>query len=345
MRVGIVGATGFVGGEMLRLLLGHPEVQVTVAMSRQGEGQRVDALFPALGGQTDLTLVPLDPAALAAQCDCAVLAVPHTVAMSVVPGLLDAGLSVVDWSGDFRLKDAAEYERWYGAVHTAPELLGRAVYGLPELHRAALQEADLVAVAGCYPTAALLGLAPLVRAELLEADTIAIVAMSGVTGAGASLTPMTHYSSVAGTVRPYGLEGHRHVSEIEAELGLAAGRAVAVTFLPHVVPMDRGILCTMTAQAAPGATPEALQACLAEAYADAACVRVLHSGQAPEPGFVQGSNRCDVAVRWDERTGRVLVLSALDNLVKGAAGQAVQCLNVMQGWPEALGLPLSGLWP
>lgn len=345
MRVGIVGATGFVGSEMVRLLLDHPEVEVALVTSRQAAGERVADHLPALRGRTELAYETLDVSRLAGECECAVLAVPHTQAMPIVPGLLEAGLQVVDYSADFRLKDAAVYAQWYGTPHTAPELLARATSGLVELHREALASADLVAVPGCYPTAAVLGLAPLVAAGLLDPATISIIALSSITGAGAAVTPTSHYSAVADTVRPYGFGGHRHLPEIDAELSAAAGAEVRATFVPHVVPIDRGILCTTTVGTAAGTTHTQLEQCLVDAYADAACVQVLTDGQVPEPQYVRGSNRCDVAVRLDERTGRAIVLSALDNLVKGAAGQAVQCLNVMRGWPEALGLPLGGLWP
>lgn len=345
MQVGIVGATGFVGSEMLRLLLGHPEVEVAMVTSRQAAGRRVDETFPALRGRTDLKFEELDVQRLAEACQCAVLAVPHKEAMPIVPALLQAGLRVVDYSADFRLKDPEVYEQWYATPHVAPELLAQAAYGLVERHRDEIREADLIAVPGCYPTAAVLGLAPLLEAKLIDPKTITIVALSSVTGAGATATPLTHYSAVADTARPYAFGGHRHLPEIETELGRAAGGDVRVTFLPHVVPIDRGILCTMSAQATGVATRAALEACLRDAYADAPCVAVCDGDAIPEPRHVRGSNRCDLAVRYDDRTGRVVVLSALDNLVKGAAGQAVQCLNVRQGWPETLGLPMGGLWP
>ncbi|HVL27012.1 MAG TPA: N-acetyl-gamma-glutamyl-phosphate reductase [Acidimicrobiales bacterium] len=337
--VGIVGASGYTGAELLRLLAGHPELEVAWATADTQAGTPVAALYPSLAAaHPATTFVPWSPG-LAAGVDLVFLALPHGASQAIVPGLLEAGVAVVDLAADFRLLDASAYERWYGEAHTAPELLGRLAYGLPELNREAVAKADGVAAAGCYPTAAALALAPLVRAGVIEPSGIVVDAASGVSGAGRALKHTSHFGTANEDFVAYGLLDHRHTPEIEQAVG------ASVLFTPHLAPMTRGILATCYARPAAGARPstDSLLALLAEAYAGDPFVVV--SAASPSTKATWGSNCAHLTARYDERTGWVVVLAALDNLVKGASGQALQCANLLLGLDEAAGLPTVGVYP
>jgi N-acetyl-gamma-glutamyl-phosphate reductase len=342
IEVGLIGVTGYGGGELLRLLERHPFVRVRGLAARGRAAEPIATSHPHLARTGHHVEAEL-PAGLAA----VFLALPHGAAAEAVPGLLEQGVAVIDLGPDFRLRDPADYPRWYGFDHPRPDLLATAVYGLPELHRAelaALHGADvrIVGAPGCYSTTALLALAPLARAGLL-ADVV-VDAKSGVSGAGREPRPEMMFSEVNESVRAYGVGGHRHVAEIEQELGLAAGGPIApVDFLPHLVPMTRGILAACHVRPTRPTTQDELDALYADAYASERFVELV--AEPPATKHVLGSNSCRIHARWDERTGRVLVLAVLDNLVKGAAGQAVQAFNVVFGLPEETGLEQLPLVP
>lgn len=344
IRVGIIGASGYTGAELVRLLVNHPEVELTLATSRQYAGQPLARVFPHLTGRTGL--ICEDPAGLqlAGRADIFFTAVPHQTAMALVPALLATGARVIDLSADFRLHDQAVYEQWY-QTHSAPELLAEAVYGLPELHRAEIAKARLVANPGCYPTSVLLALAPLLKAGCLEPDNLIIDAKSGTSGAGRGVQAATLYCEVTDGFKAYKVGAHRHTPEIEQELGRLCARELTVTFTPHLVPMSRGMLSTIYGRLRGEPQQAELEAILADYYRDEPFVRVLPAGQLPATQYVRGSNYCDLALRVDRRNGRVIVLSAIDNLVKGAAGQAVQNLNLLCGLPETQGLDVVPLFP
>jgi N-acetyl-gamma-glutamyl-phosphate reductase len=344
IRVGIIGASGYTGVELARLLCRHPEVELTVVTSRQYEGQPLSRVFPSLLGQVDLTCVNFEPAALAAQADLFFTAVPHQTAMTVVPEFLAAGKKVIDLSADFRLSDSAVYEKWY-QPHTAKEFLGEAAYGLPELHRQTIRTARLVANPGCYPTSVLLGLAPLLKAGLLEPESLIIDSKSGTSGAGRGAQVGTLYCEVTDGFRAYKVGEHRHTPEIEQEIGKLCGRPVTVSFTPHLVPMSRGILSTIYATLVKKTTPQEVESMYADFYGAESFVRLCAPGIYPATQYVRGSNCCDIGFKIDQRTGRIVVLAAIDNLVKGAAGQAVQNMNLVCGLPEGLGLEVVPLFP
>lgn len=340
MRVAVVGASGYSGLELLRVLLRHPEAEIVAVTSEQRAGERVGEAFPSLRSFLDLEFERAKPEALAGRADFAFTALPHGTAAKTVAGLRKAGIPVADLSADFRLREPAAYERWYGA-HGAPELFGRALYGLPELvGREAFRGAELVAVPGCYPTAALLPLAPFLRAGAVAAPPRLVVdAKSGVTGAGRKLEPRFLFAEFEGESRAYGAAGvHRHVPEMEEQLGALAGEELRVAFTPHLLPTARGIVCTVYAEPSAALGAERARRILAEAYAGERFVRVLPAGETPSLVSVRGSNFCDVQALVDERTGRLVLLSSLDNLGKGAAGQAVQCMNLVCGFEESAGL-------
>lgn len=344
-RVAIAGASGYTGAELLRLLLAHPGAEVVALTAETHAHQRIDAIFPSLTGFVDLTCRPLDPAALAAEAEFVFLALPHKASMTVGADLLARGVRVLDLSADFRLRDPAAYPRWYGMEHTRPELLAEAVYGLPELHREAIAAARLVAVPGCYPTSAILGLAPLVAGGLVDPETIVVDSISGVSGAGRKPELPTHYSEANESLKAYGVARHRHTPEIEQELSRLAGRAITLTFTPHLAPLTRGILTTITARLTGRQSTGELLETYQAFYAGRRFVRVLPEGRLPETKQVLHSNLLDVGLVVDPRTGRVIVVSAIDNLVKGASGQAVQCFNLAAGLEETTGLWLPGLYP
>jgi N-acetyl-gamma-glutamyl-phosphate reductase len=345
IKVAVVGASGYTGVELLRLLQGHTEVTVTCVTSEQSAGKKISEVFPSLRGCCDLVLESVEPIAVAAKADLIFTALPHQAAMKVVPTFLALGKKVIDLSADYRLQDADEYARWY-EPHLSPELLAEAVYGLPEIRRAAIVGARLVANPGCYPTSVILGLAPLLKNGLIDPTTIISDSKSGVSGAGRAAKVDNLYCEVNDGFKAYGVGGvHRHIPEIEQELALLAGGKLTISFTPHLVPMDRGILSTIyaTLRGAPSAAE--LHALYVHQYADEPFVRVLPLGQFPSTAYVKGSNFCDIGLTVDQRTGRVIVVSAIDNLVKGASGQAIQNMNIICGFPETLGLNGAAVFP
>ncbi|PIE56650.1 MAG: N-acetyl-gamma-glutamyl-phosphate reductase [Desulfobulbus propionicus] len=337
LRVGIIGASGYTGVELARILTSHPNVVLTAATSRQYAGKKLASVFPNLRGCSDLTLTAPDHT-LADKADFFFTAVPHKTAMAIVPELLAAGKKVVDLSADFRLRDQSVYEKWY-QEHSCPELLATAVYGLPELYRQQIVNARLVANPGCYPTSVLLGLKPLLLAGTIRTQTIIIDAKSGTTGAGRSVNQATLFCEVTDGFRAYKTGGtHRHIPEIEQELSLLAKKPVTVSFTPHLLPVSRGILSTIYADLRAPVSQEELADLYHDAYAEEPFVRLCNAGLLPATQHVRGSNYCDIAVQVDHRTGRVIVLVAEDNIGKGAAGQAVQNMNLMHGFAETAGL-------
>ncbi|MDE1170581.1 MAG: N-acetyl-gamma-glutamyl-phosphate reductase [Verrucomicrobium sp.] len=338
MDTAIIGASGYAGEEAVRLLARHPRLRLAALTSRQFAGQRAGDVVGGLTRSRDLLFEDLSPEAVAGRAEIFFLALPHGVSASYAVPLRRAGKTVVDLSADFRLRDAAVYKEFYGQDHPAPELLGQAVYALPELHAEACAKADFFAAPGCYPTALLLALAPAVQAGLLDLDTLAASAISGVTGAGKKVELPYLFGEIDENLRPYGVTGHRHLSEIEQELGLLAGRSVALTFTPHLAPLRRGIAATVSARLAKPLSQAGAQSLYEAFYAGKPFVRVLPGGALPEVRRVAGTNFAEVAVRVDARTGRLLLFSAIDNLVKGTAGQGIQALNLRLGFPEEEGL-------
>ena len=341
-RIGIINVTGYAGVELARLLHGHPEVELTCVTGRSAAGQKLGAVFPHLS-QLDLTV----EAALG-EVDVAFSAMPHKESAEVILPLVKAGVKIVDISADFRLKDAGEYPRWYGFDHPAPELLAKAVYGLPELYRQQIKSAQIVANPGCYPTAAILALAPAIKAGIIQPDVI-IDSKSGVSGAGRSLSLTTHFSEVNEDIAAYALSGHRHLPEIIQELKFLGLKEASVTFVPHLVPMTRGILTTAYAPLVSGKITggEKGKAELRKLYLDfyrgEPFVSVTESP--PHTKHAWGNNFCLVYPTIDERTGRLIVISCIDNLVKGAAGQAIQNMNLMLGLTETTGLESIAVYP
>lgn len=344
IRVGIVGASGYTGVELARLLCRHPEVEITVATSRQYAGQALSTVFPNLRTKVDIVCENLAVDELLGRADFFFAAVPHKTAMAIVPPMLAAGKKVVDLSADFRLADAAVYEEWY-QEHTAPELLATAVYGLPEIHRQRIKTTPLVANPGCYPTSVILALAPLLAHRLIDPATVIVDSKSGTSGAGRSAAVGTLYCEVADGFRAYKVGEHRHTPEIEQELGKLAGKPMVISFTPHLVPMSRGILSTCYAQTIGSVSQAEIDTLYRDYYRGEQFVRVCEAGTYPATQYVRGSNFCDLGFKVDPRTGRIVVVSAIDNIVKGAAGQAVQNMNLLCGFPEGMGLDGVGFFP
>lgn len=343
IRVGIVGGTGYTGVELLRLLLPHPEVEVALVTSRAEAGQRVDTLFPSLRGCTDLRFSSAMGAELR-DLDAVFFATPHGVAMEMAPELVAAGVRVIDLSADFRLQDAQVFRDWYHQEHRCPELLSQASYGLPELFREEIRGSHLVANPGCYPTAVTLGLAPLLEKGLLDLDSLIADCKSGVSGAGRTTRLGLIFPESADSVTAYGVSGHRHRPEIEATLSALAGGPVQLQFSPHLMPMIRGIHATLYGRLRTPLGNEELQDLFQQRYRGEPFVDVLPFAEHPSTRSVRGGNVCRIAVH-QPRPGQVVVLSTIDNLVKGAAGQAVQNLNLLFAWPESLGLQQIPLLP
>ena len=345
MRVGIVGVSGYGGGELARLIASHPEVELTYVTSGTYAGKPLSAALPGIAGRVNLTCEKFDRAAAAELCDVVFLAGEAGLAMQEAPGLLAAGKKVIDLSADFRLKNIDDYKAWYKRDQTEPKWLAEAVYGLPELFAEEIKSASLIANPGCYVTSATLALAPLLQSKAIDPATIIIDSHSGVSGAGRSKFSLDyHFSEVNESIKPYGVGGtHRHVPEIEQNLSHVAGSQVRVTFTPHLSPITRGILTTAYANFTGDAAK--LDETFRDYYADAPFVVVLQPGEFPATKWTQGTNYCYIGVGMDNRTGRVIVVSAIDNLVKGAAGQAIQNMNLMSGLNETAGLTMPAMWP
>jgi N-acetyl-gamma-glutamyl-phosphate reductase len=341
IKVGIVGGTGYTGVELLRLLARHPEVELSTITSRAEAGMPVAQMFPSLRGYVNLSFVHPDEAKLN-ECDVVFFATPHGIAMQQTPALLSAGVKIIDLAADFRIKDPAEFEKWYGMKHACPDILEKAVYGLPEVNRAAIKAAQVVANPGCYPTAVQLGLIPLLEAGLIDAGSLIADAKSGVSGAGRKAEVHSLFSEAGDNFKAYGVSGHRHLPEIVQGLTQAAGKSVGLTFIPHLTPMIRGIHATLYARLAKEAD---LQALFESRYADEPFVDVMPKGATPDTRSVRGANVCRIAVHRPQGGDTAVILSVIDNLVKGAAGQAVQNMNIMFCFPETTALDIVPLLP
>ncbi len=336
IRVGVIGASGYAGAELVRILTGHPQVKLTSLTCRQDAGERFDRIYPAMSGWVDLVCEAYDAEKLAKATDLVFTALPHELPMSLVPELLSKGVKVVDLSADFRFKNAQTYEAHY-QPHTAVDLLGRAVYGLCEVYTDQIKSTDLIGNPGCYPTSVLLPLVPLLRAGLIDPDLLIADAKSGVSGAGRGATATTHYCHVNESFKAYKVGGHRHTPEMEAILAEAAGRPIHLNFVPHLLPMTRGMEATIYTQPRSGVTIRQIEECLRTFYSGRPFVR-LRGATPPDTLHVKGTNCCDIGYKLDARNNRLILMSAIDNLVKGAAGQAVQNMNIMLGLEETTGL-------
>jgi len=344
IKAGIVGGTGYTGVELLRILSLHPDVTVSVVTSRADAGTRVDAVYPNLRGLCNavFSLPELDNLT---SCDVVFFATPNGTAMLMAAQLLEKGVKVIDLSADFRLQDAEEWQRWYGMEHACPELIKEAVYGLPEVNREAIKSARLVACPGCYPTAVQLGFLPLIENNLIDAGHLIADVKSGVSGAGRKAELATLMSETGESFKAYAVGGHRHLPEIRQGLEQVAGKSVGLTFVPHLTPMIRGIHATLYGQLLGDTSLEDIQALYQSRYADEVFVDVLAQGTHPDTRHVRGSNNCQMAIHQPQGGRTIVVLSVIDNLVKGASGQAVQVMNLMFALPENTGLRIVALYP
>jgi N-acetyl-gamma-glutamyl-phosphate/LysW-gamma-L-alpha-aminoadipyl-6-phosphate reductase len=349
LKIGIIGGSGYVGSELLRLLLMHPQAEVTMVTSRQSAGEYVFNVHPNLRGLTQLKFVPLDVAELQKNCDLIFTATPHGGSVNLVPKLLEAGLKVIDMSADFRLKNPADYETYYGWKHAHPEMLKDAVYGLPELHREEIKKAKLVANPGCEATAAILALAPIVKAGVVDKDKIVVDLKVGSSGGGSKPSVSSHHPERASGVRPYKVVGHRHIAEVEQELDALAKEPVIISFTPHAVNMIRGILATVHTFPKQKLENKDLWRAFRGMYGNEPFIRLVkyQKGpyQLPDPKVTLGTNFCDVGFEIDEHASRLLLFAALDNMCKGASGQGVQCMNILMGIDETTGLKSTGFHP
>ncbi len=345
LKVAIVGSTGYGGVELIRFLLGHPEVEIASVISSSSSGIPITDGFPHLSEIVMQDLEGVDPHAIAEKADLVFTATPSGVSGKLVPELLAAGLKVIDLSGDFRIKDGAVYETWYKHEAPAAELLDRAVYGLAEVNGDAVKGSEFISNPGCYPTATLLGLIPALNAGWIDSKSMIIDAKSGVSGAGRGTSLMTHYAEINENLKVYKVNKHQHIPEVEQCLSQIAGESVTVTFTTHLVPMTRGIMTTMYAGLNGTHTEAELVELYRHYYEGRPFVRIREAGKWPATKEVFGSNYCDIGFAVDERTGRLTIVSVIDNVVKGAAGQAIQNLNLMMGWAETTGLMLSPVYP
>ncbi len=343
IRIGVIGASGYTGADLVRLAGRHPHVEIGPLAANTHAGKPLAGVFPHLAFLGDAQLVSVDDADWSA-CDAVFCGLPHGTAQDII-ATLPRHLKIIDMSADFRLRDVAVYEKWYGRAHAATDMLQNAVYGLTEHYAEDIAAASLVACPGCYPTAALLALLPLASENLIDAGDIIIDAKSGITGAGRSLKQNLLFAEAGEGLSPYGVASHRHAPEIEQEISRAAGASVLVNFTPHLVPMSRGELVTCYVRLKPGASAAYLRAALSTRYADAPFVTVMAEGGLPGTQFVRGSNHCLISVFADRVPGRAIVISAIDNLVKGSAGQALQNFNLMFGLPETAGLSQLPMFP
>ncbi|MBW2648290.1 MAG: N-acetyl-gamma-glutamyl-phosphate reductase [Deltaproteobacteria bacterium] len=344
LKVGIYGASGYTGQELLRLLIGHPDTDVVTITSRKFKNVAVSEVYPAFASTTDLKFADSSPENIISSCEVVFLALPHGEAMKVAPEFVAAGMKVIDLSADFRLRDVSVYEEWY-TRHTSPDLVQKAVYGLPELYRDDLKNARFVANPGCYPTGIILGIAPLLKDGCIDTSSIIADSKSGASGAGRELQFGSLFCEVNEGFRAYKIASHRHTPEIEQELRRIANTAIKISFVPHLIPVSRGILNTIYADLQNDISESEIFGIYEKFYGDAKFVRICKPGSLPNVSSVRGSNNCDIGIVVDGRTGRVIIVSAIDNLVKGASGQAVQNMNLMCGLPEDTGLDHISLFP
>ena len=348
IKAGLVGVTGYTGMELARLMIHHSSMELVRATSRSEAGKTLADIYPFLNRLPlgELVITQPDPADLAEQCDVVFLAVPHKTAMEIAAALLEEGVKVVDLSADFRINDKATYEQWYAVEHTKPELLAEAVYGLPELYLEQIMGARLIANPGCYPTSAILGLAPALKNGLVNTGDIVVDSKSGASGAGRGAKVGNLFCEVYDSFRAYGLPTHRHTPEIEQEVSKLAGADVTLSFNTHLLPIDRGILSTIyTRLTDSGTTLDDVHAAYTDFYADKPFVRVLPKGQLPETRFVRGTVFCDVGLVIDPRTGRLIIITAIDNLCRGASGQALMNANLICGLDIDEGIPMAPMMP
>jgi len=349
MRVGIIGGSGYVGGELLRLLLAHPQVELTTVTSRKDAGEFVFSIHPNLRSLTQLKFVPLDLSQIQKNCDLVFTATPHGSSVNLVPKLLEMGLRVIDMSADFRLKNPGDYAKWYGWEHAHPEYLNEAVYGLAEFYREKIKSARLIACPGCMALATILGLAPLVKAGAIERDRIVVDTKIGSSGAGSAPSLASHHAERFGGVRPYKTIGHRHIAEIEQELNFLTNDPVTISFSPHAVNIVRGILSTIHVFPIKPLTDQEVWKIYRSYYQGEPFIRFVRYKKGlhrlPDPKVVVGTNFCDIGFELDSHINRLVVLSAIDNVMKGAAGEGVQCLNVVLGVDERTGLQSMGFHP
>ena len=344
IKIGILGVTGYTGRELVRILSSHPQGKVTYLGTSSAQGKTYADIYPETGG-TYIGKLTLTDEREIPELDVLFCALPHGLTAARAPDLLARSAKVIDLGADFRLRNSADYELWYKIVHPTPALIEEAAYGIPELYRDRLRPKRLIANPGCYPTASLLALVPLLEGGLITADLIVIDAKSGVSGAGRTATPGVHFSEVDSGVKAYGVEGHRHVPEIEQALVEAGGQPVRISFTPHLIPMIRGMMTTIYVKTKEGVEEGDIRACWQKAYAEEPFIHLLPEGIWPSTKFSLGSNNAFLQVHLDRRTGRATVNATLDNLMKGASGQAVQNMNLICGLPETLGLEYLGLWP
>lgn len=345
INAGIIGATGYTGAELVRILSYHPNVQLAGLTTQSYAGMPFWQVYPHLYKHVDMTGEELDLESLVDRCDIVFTALPHGHSMDVAAEVNRKGKKLVDLGADFRFNDVPTYEKWYQMTHSQPQLNAKAVYGLPEIHREEIRKTDIVANPGCYPTSIILGLAPLLKNNMIDTNSIIIDSKSGVSGAGRNPSRNNHYCEANESIKAYNLAKHRHTPEIEQELSLLAGKELLVSFSPHLTPMIRGILSTIYAGLEVNTNINELNSLYNEFYAGNPFVRVLPPGMLPATKFVSGSNHCDIGLVIDDRTSRVIVVTAIDNLIKGASGQAIQNMNILFGLPEETGLGLPGMFP
>ena len=345
LKLGIIGATGYVGAEIVRLLALRDDIRITTVVSNSFVGKPFSAVYPSLRGIYDNICDELDIEALSEKADFFITALPHGVSTSVIPSLLAKGKRVIDHSGDFRFRDVKIYEKWYKVTHGAPDFISKAVYGLPEIYRNEIKTASLVADPGCYPTCSVLGIAPALKSGIVSHQDIIISAASGVSGAGRKSDLPYAFCETDENFKAYGIANHRHTPEIEQELSLLCGKPVLVSFTPHLAPLKRGMLATSYLGLIDGKlSPDDIHSLYVDHYRNEPFVRILPVGQLPETKYVAGSNYIDIGITVDTRLKKLIVVSALDNLGKGSASQAIQALNIMAGFDETKGLLSPGLY-
>jgi len=338
IKASVLGATGYAGIELIRILYGHPQVELTHLVSNSFAGQMLSSVYPNFKGFSDKICSELDIEQIAADSDVIFTALPHGTSDEVIPALYEKGKKIIDLSGDFRYNSVEIYEKWYKTKHAHPELLAKSVYGLPELHRRKIKESSLIGNPGCYTTCAILGLAPLVKNGIIDTDSIIIDAKSGASGAGRSLSPDLHFCEAHENIKAYKVATHRHTSEIEQELGVLAGKELTISFTPHLLPIKRGILSTMYATLTGEYSFEDVYSLYSDFYKGEPFIVLHQEDSLPQVKYVNGSNMCHIGFVIDKRVRRIIVVSALDNLIKGAGGQAVQNMNILFGLEETTGL-------